>query len=809
MKQADKRLQYLNVLAKDYTFEIYPKQIKMADKGAMIHTEVSEQPYFKENEKGDIQIYYPSIIEKAGIHYLIDKKSFHFFTRTRHTNPIGDQPRYTQEKDTGIKVFFPKNTLKKIRNNEQIETLYLVEGEFKSVFGDWFGLDIIGVGGIQMLKKGKHYNEFNPEIQETIKRCKVKNICFLTDADSTEVKIDVKKEEKDYAERLYNFYNAVQNFKNFCKKFNKEVEKENIIKSTEYPKINKFYWSMILPKFGEKGKGLDDLIESTKSEKGIIEDLQKLNETKLYFQTIDLEEASNDYLKRTFYLDLDKDQLPTNFYNEFKDEIEEHKFWFDRCQFQFDYDNKALKFIFHKDLKEYIRVGTDYYREVIQRKPVLSKNSEQIMIEKKNIVVWKKSEIQQDYVNHKGIKTAFYYIPKYTGFTNVPLHDKEYSRIVENEYNLYHPSPYMPEKGSFENIMRFLKHLYQNKYQDILDIALDTMQLKYVNPLVKLPIFVLFSKEKNTGKSTFLKLLNWIYGDNACWIGNKELEDNFNEYASANVLLLDEVVVDKTKTLEMIKSWSTMDEVSMNKKGKDRIKVPFFGTMFMTTNRINFASIDDDENRFVVVKVPTISTKDLDPYLEQKMVDEIPSFLHWLKYERELVYKEKKTRFWFPFEDLKTPTLNELKKQSQTHAHQALIMHVRQHLFEFGISEYETTPSILAQELRKFNKYEMSSIDISNLLKNNFNLEPQAKPKKFKYWQWIPNNHKLNDNDPEIVKFESPTYLDLVTRQKKYYTGSTYLIRAIDFLTDDEIEELNELIKNSNPNETINNECPY
>jgi len=791
---ADQRLEYLGIKAIDYTFEMYPNKIEYWDKSMRSPLEISSHQYLKQNDKGDIEIYYPSILDKSGILYHEDKKSFHFFKRTRFAVPK-EKGKYGQEVETGINIFIPRNTLTKVRAKEKIKTLYMVEGEFKSIYGDWFGLDIVGIGGIHMIKGKKHTSEFHATIKKIIKDCWVETIVLLTDADSFHVKIDTEDKEKDYAERLKSFYLAVKNFQIATLKLNEDITRNNIAKGNADATIE-CYWASISEKFVVNAKGLDDLIVYTKNEKGIIDDLQKLDDCKTYFQCIDLKGLDNDILKKMFYLDLSKHGLPENFYGEYYLDLGTDPFWFDRCKFRFNPKDDKLEFIFHKDLTEYFRVGTDYYREVIKKKPILTKQSEQVMTEKKDIVGWSKPEIRQDYVEQKGIKNAFHFIPKYTGFTNVPAHDKDYSRIIDNEYNIYHASPIEPVQGTFPNIERFMKHIFQNQYQDKLDIAMDILQLKYTNPLVKLPITTLFSKEKNTGKSTFLKLLSWIYGDNSAWVGNKELEDNFNEYAGSNVLLFDEAVIDKNKTFEMVKSWSTMEEISMNKKGKDRIKVPFFASMFMNTNRINFVAIDDDENRFFIIKVPVIKVTDLDPYLEQKMVEEIPAFLYHLKYERKLVYPTKSTRFWFPFKDMETGTLHELKKQSQTHNFQAMTMHVKHHCFDFGVMEYETTPVILKDELREFNKYEQSSIDICNLLKNHFNLEPCDKPKKFKYWQWTHNNSlTANENEP-MVKILSPTYVDKQTRQKKYYSGSTYLIRAEDFLNAQELAALQHQIEN-------------
>jgi len=120
-----------------------------------------------------------------------------------------------------------------------------------------------------------------------------------------------------------------------------------------------------------------------------------------------------------------------------------------------------------------------------------------------------------------------------------------------------------------------------------------------------------------------------------------------------------------------------------------------------------------------------------------------------------------------------------------------MVMHVKQHCFDFSITEYETTPSILRDELRKFTKYELSSIDIAKLLKNDFNLEPQT-IKRFRYWQW----KQSMQTGQELEKYESPTYFDVIDKKIKYYLGATYTIRAEHFLTPEEVEQLHQHITN-------------
>jgi len=136
----------------------------------------------------------------------------------------------------------------------------------------------------------------------------------------------------------------------------------------------------------------------------------------------------------------------------------------------------------------YIRVGTKYYK-IINVPDLKGTSYEQ------KIVLWSKDNILTD---HK--KNYVKKIPKYDSFITLPDHIN-YKSVIGNCYNLYHPLPYKPKPGGIPHTKAFLEHIFGNQ----LELGLDYLAILYLKPTEILPILSLVSKERNTGKSTFVK----------------------------------------------------------------------------------------------------------------------------------------------------------------------------------------------------------------------------------------------------------------------------------------------------------------
>lgn len=288
----------------------------------------------------------------------------------------------------------------------------------------------------------------------------------------------------------------------------------------------------------------------------------------------------------------------------------------------------------------YIRVGTEYYREVLR--PQANGTT------CKCLVYWKASIIKTDYG-----KDYLNDVPKYDCFCTVPSHT-DYRKIIGNAYNLYEPITHQPMPGDWSAIDSLLRHIFEEHYE----YGLDYIQLLYQMPLQKLPILILVSEQRNTGKTTFLNLLKAIFQDNATFNTNEDFRSKFNsDWAGKLLIMVDEVLLSRREDSERLKNLSTATSYKMESKGKDRNEIAFFGKFVLCSNNEHFPIvIDREEVRYWVRKVNSLESDD--PFFMKKLVSQIPAFLHFLM-QRELSV-QCENRMWFSPERLRTAALNRI-----------------------------------------------------------------------------------------------------------------------------------------------------
>ena len=277
--------------------------------------------------------------------------------------------------------------------------------------------------------------------------------------------------------------------------------------------------------------------------------------------------------------------------------------------------------------EEYMRVGTTLYKVVNQ--PCANGGYE------KKRVVWNNSTLRQDYG-----KNYLATVPKYDGFCTVSNH-LNYQKEIEGFLNLYEPIEHKPQQGDFSHIQSLMRHIFGEQYE----LGMDYMQLLYLQPTQKLPIVLLVSEERNTGKSTFLNFLKAVFENNVTFNTNEDFRSQFNsDWAGKLLIVVDEVLLNRREDSERLKNLSTTFTYKVEAKGKDRTEIAFFAKFVLCSNNEYLPIlIDAGETRYWVRKIMPLQSDDTN--FLQKLKAEIPAFLYFLT-QRELSTTQE-SRMWF------------------------------------------------------------------------------------------------------------------------------------------------------------------
>ena len=295
--------------------------------------------------------------------------------------------------------------------------------------------------------------------------------------------------------------------------------------------------------------------------------------------------------------------------------------------------------------EEYMRVGTTLYKVVNQ--PCANGGYE------KKRVVWNNSTLRQDYG-----KNYLATVPKYDGFCTVPNH-LNYQKEIEGFLNLYEPIEHKPQQGDFSHIQSLMRHIFGEQYE----LGMDYMQLLYLQPTQKLPIVLLVSEERNTGKSTFLNFLKAVFENNVTFNTNEDFRSQFNsDWAGKLLIVVDEVLLNRREDSERLKNLSTTFTYKVEAKGKDRTEIAFFAKFVLCSNNEYLPIlIDAGETRYWVRKIDRLQSDDTD--FLQKLKAEIPAFLHFLQHRQLSTNKE--SRMWFNPTLLHTEALQKIIRSNR------------------------------------------------------------------------------------------------------------------------------------------------
>lgn len=272
----------------------------------------------------------------------------------------------------------------------------------------------------------------------------------------------------------------------------------------------------------------------------------------------------------------------------------------------------------------------------------------------KKRVLWNNETLRQDYG-----KDYIGTVPKFDGFCTVPDH-VNYQPIVRDKFlNRYEQIDHKPKQGEFPCIQSLVKHIFGEQYE----LGMDYLQLLYLQPVQKLPVLLLVSEERNTGKSTFLNFLKALFQDNVTFNTNEDFRSQFNsDWAGKLLIMVDEVLLNRREDSERLKNLSTTLSYKVEAKGKDRDEISFFAKFVLCSNNEYLpVIIDAGETRYWVRKISHLEKDDTN--FLQKLKDEIPAFLYHLLHR--VLTTQKESRMWFNPKLTYTPALQKIIRSNR------------------------------------------------------------------------------------------------------------------------------------------------
>ena len=240
-----------------------------------------------------------------------------------------------------------------------------------------------------------------------------------------------------------------------------------------------------------------------------------MNQRKSFFFTKYNITSSLDRLKK--YLGINS---PAYFYETHKVVLLDKDFMFKDEVYAWDKEVEKLKIKLPKWAKNIRFIGDDFYtiEESIDAKAKV--NGRRLTRRKKETLK----------ILHGNGFAKYFKDYHYLGFGNVP-DNFNYKESHRGYYNRYSKLAYEPKEGKYDNVISMFKHIFgehkithNKKTLRGFEIGLDYVQMLITEPTLPLPILVLFSTERETGKSTFPEFIKKILGTNAIKVGNKSFD---------------------------------------------------------------------------------------------------------------------------------------------------------------------------------------------------------------------------------------------------------------------------------------------
>ena len=355
-------------------------------------------------------------------------------------------------------------------------------------------------------------------------------------------------------------------------------------------------------------------------------------------------------------------------------------------EYKFDaIEDEVIEADYDTELHRYMLIGNDIYMLVNrQLKPIT---------------------MQRFTIHHP--KAALRTVNRYVDFVNEPGYIN-FQPIINRHYNSFKLPTWHAKAGQWPTIEHYLRHIAGDQYE----MMLDYLQISLIDPKQKLPILILLSYDKNTGKTTFLDLLTALFGENVATPTPKQFELEWNtHWVDSHFIFVDEAerlekAEDVASKLKRLCYAKTAERI---KKGKNTEYGPFNGRFVITSNQASgFIEIDEYDDRWWILNPPK-RKGEFDPNYVDRIKDEVPYFAHFLMHRT--LSTQNIGRGWFSPELLKTPALEAIiainRPPIETDIKQFFEDWFNQHKDQ---KECNFLINRLADEMEKYNETELKEV---------------------------------------------------------------------------------------------------
>lgn len=629
----------------------------------------ADEPIFSTDPGGNILIRYPAL--EGGYQTYLRGQTQHAYLVRALEDPLPGRPMYYTPKGVFGRVFYPPSVVKAYQSGQQMDTLLLTEWPFSAMVAEAAGIHAVGMSGLRGYRAALRVGDslrLADDLSQLLEVCRPANVIILAGAEARRVEWHP---DRDLGQPLQDMYTLVKQVRDALRQIG----------------LAQYSYLELAPRGDTWPADLEQAVAAGATPAGVAADLDAVMKAADPYTyngaTVwggrRLDDAEVRELKDLFFV-----SNVDAFYRRWAEQIGEKKFVWLRAQYRVNETGQVEK-VRHEDAERFIRVACGYYK-LIQR-PTSKGDTV------RHMQPWQPGEISRDYG-----REFFSFVPKYDSFCNVPDNTANYRQVIEAEdgsksYNVYYPVSIDPVPGDWPTIRTFIQHVFGHSEVEVESggkpvkiprwiMGMDYIQIIFQKPLERLPILCLVNKLRNTGKSTFLEFMRMLLGDNATIVGNDDLMDGFNSsFVSKLVIGIDEGFIHKKEALEKLKGMATAKTAKLHAKGKDKSEIDFFGKFIITSNdESSFVTVDEEEIRFWVVKVPQFTKEN--PDMIDDMAAELPAFIHHLN-ERKIV-ADRKTRMWFAPDWLRTAELAKLFKDSRTWLHKELAVALEDKFLEYS-----------------------------------------------------------------------------------------------------------------------------